>query len=862
MADKNKKKEIPQAPKGYHYIDDVPTLYHDEGDDKMKCTQLIFFNNPVKNQRYKTCYKDDGNGNCYCALGCKGTYRRFKNDNTGVLSHMRRHHSHLCHPEDLEASKKEAEDAKNKKSKEEQIKAVDADNEVINFQAALEVLRECAQPTIGQVFSREAKRKLTKAQTQIKKRISNLFAELCMHRGFPMTTVEDECQRHFVRRLGQLFSNNEIKGEHIFFHSAGTLRDIIEAKLDDEELKMRNDFLYDLKSCRSPFFSLTNDCTTAINNEAYCATTASVIVETSSKLVLREFALDYSPFEPPHTRARAYDQVVSTVRKCVPSLAHLRLNEMIFCGVFDCAKNTPREVFTRPEVGIQYTLKCFGHRCSTAQGKINNKIPELKAATDCLVAIFKIFRLSKMNNDLLASTLISCGKPALCGKKLQDTRWESLTRLYKRGNEIFFAIYKIAEDKDDEDKLIYFPKMKFTDSTARDTFRGNVTLWRETYVDITKYIYPLYEKLSYWTVVLQSGTEVTISLVLYAIADMYAVLYELQALVQRRSAINTERKTQLNKMLGQAEQILNDTFNEDDFALNEIYQIAKFLDPRVCMEIGGTDRSSLLTRRRNKRGVVENCSVDEVVINFFEHSKLCNDLFSSRYEWEPYDERRGRPTAAAAVPPMFQGSKVVKVAATETNYTRSLSVFEAETIKYMKAMTTCVERKDDDGSVSYDYFSMMKTDPLDWWYSNRLEYPYLYEIAKVVLAPPAVVGGVERMHSASKRVFGGDRASLEGGFGGRLSLSYIRARQASPMSARKGFKVYRFGSFICNEIEGDDTENEEGNAEEINVEEAAYDSNDDDESVMEEDDLDDGHEGAGNITTTTIYYYHHHQQHR
>ena len=80
------------APDGYHYLGEVPRLFTDN-NNTVRCTQLLVVSNDKRqNERYSSYFTQDSNFNCYCALGCKKTFKRFGKDFKNVLVHLRNKH--------------------------------------------------------------------------------------------------------------------------------------------------------------------------------------------------------------------------------------------------------------------------------------------------------------------------------------------------------------------------------------------------------------------------------------------------------------------------------------------------------------------------------------------------------------------------------------------------------------------------------------------------------------------------------------------------------------------------------------------------------------------------------------------------
>ena len=481
-------------------------------------------------------------------------------------------------------------------------------------------------------------------------------------------------------------------------------------RLDCEEAKVIGDIYEDLRSCRTPYFSIMNDCTTAINGVPYCATVLSVIVEVSGALVMKEYAIDYSPFDIPHTRARAYDQLVATIRKCVPRFAHKPLRKLVFSGVFDCAKNTPREVLERVQVGVQDTNQCFGHRTSTAQQKINSKFPELKQATDCVVGICGVFRKSTHNSDILKSLVERDGKRFVRARKLHNIRWNSLTRLLSRAKSLQPYVHQTSNETNEEtNELVYWPKMKFRDTGLRDTFRANVDSWHSSHADVIKYIYPVHEKLTYWSVMLEAGTRVTTSLVSYAVGDLYAVVAKLEARV--RNKVRGEKMDLMIRMLQHAKKVFDETFVEKDFVTKQLSVVRRLLDPRVAVEPGGDDMVLLPFERRTD-GSKRFLSGLQVMTEFFESSDLCEDLFG---EFWAREEEESVVNQLADLPMM----RNIDIVDNTSARSRSRVAFALECTQYFEQVARSVPLKRDESGRevqgSFNYYAMLQVDPLQWW---------------------------------------------------------------------------------------------------------------------------------------------------
>ena len=85
---------------------------------------------------------------------------------------------------------------------------------------------------------------------------------------------------------------------------------------------MLGDLKHDIKNMKVPMISFANDCTTSVADVSYCATCVYIIVENSGVWEMKEYALDYSEFGIPHSRARAFEQAHDTIRKSMPYLSH------------------------------------------------------------------------------------------------------------------------------------------------------------------------------------------------------------------------------------------------------------------------------------------------------------------------------------------------------------------------------------------------------------------------------------------------------------------------------------------------------------------------------------------------------------
>ena len=795
-----------EAPQGYHFLGQKASLITDSSGS-IKATELLLVSNKgTQKDRYASFFAQSGD-TCYCALGCSKTFSRYKNDMKGVMSHMRTSHSNLLHPEDRKATV--AADGQTEldgtaTNAADGAPASDDGDGGALLEAVKALSGQMKLNISGQLVGGGAKKIVTAAITQIKKGISNEMADVIMHRGAPFTFVEDRSMQSYTRNIMRLV-NPSVKPELVHFHCRDTITKIVKERLSSEEATMLGDLKRDILGLKVPMFSIANDCTTSVGDTNYCATCVYVIVDNSGRWEMREYALDYSEFGIPHTRARAFEQAHDTIRRSMPYLDHLPLSDFIVAGVFDCAKNTPREIFMRNK-SIAYDVKCAGHRYSTACKKLISACPDLQAGIECVESVMKTIKNSSNNKLVLKEVMTNKGLRFKVPRLPHDIRWMSKSSTLKRARELQAPIVAIKDERNEEGDLRYWSKMKFKDGTALANFETNVDDWSVTYANVLTHCYPFMEKMLYWTRVLEAGSKVTISLVNYSIADMLVVGSKLEARVRNlfKGPAGEGTRTALLEILEKMKGVMNDVFVKKDFADNELMVIAKFLDPRVALEPGGTSEL-LMPDVRNEDG--EKLSPVDTMIRFYSSSPICEKLFGVDEKWEP-KQQRGTGTNRHLAHPMLAG---IAMFTELSNFESSVADFRGEVTRYLRDLSNLAPNRKDaagrDIQNEFDYFSLLtdsRNDPLAFWSSNRTAYPRLYEIAKIILSIPAMAAGTERMHSSSKRVFGVDRASLGAVLGGRLALSYHRFRQGGSSSESK-VKWYPFGTIITlDEAEDED----------------------------------------------------------
>ena len=801
----------PPPPSGYHYLGQPASIFEDANGIKKSTQLLLVDNRGTQKDRYSSYYAQVGNsGQCFCAFGCKKPFTKFKNDMKGVMNHLRTYHNNLLHPDDRkeESAKNQEEGTDNTATAGAGAAAADDDDDDdddLSFLNAVGTLT--GQLTLQQSFSGAKKRAVTAAITCIKRSISNNMADLIMHRGFPFTLVQDKHMQQYTRATMRMV-NPSIKPEYVHFHSTNTMATIVDKKLSNEEATMLGDLKQDIQSMKVPIISFANDCTTSVADVSYCATCVYIIVDSSGVWEMKEYALDYSEFTIPHTRARAFEQAHDTIRKSMPYLSHKPLSEIILAGIFDCAANTPAVIFKRN--GVQHNVKCVGHRLSTATKHVVDRCAPLQAAIDCIENVMKTIKKSKNNKELVKKVMRGQNLRGLVPKNPHDIRWQSKTTMLKRAKELQVHVTKIKDEKDDYGNSLHWHEMKFTDNAAMATFEANVDDWNITYRNTIAFCFPFMEKLKYWTTMLEAGTKVTISLVNYAIADITVVCEKLEDKIRSkfRGPAGEGTRTDLLSTLSSMKEVMNEVFAKDDFALNELMVIARILDPRVAMEPGGQDKL-LLPQLKDDDG--DTMNVVDVMLKFYRTSPLCESLFAADEKWEPLEERLVGKNRNAAHP-MLAGISTFRE---QSNFVDNLVKFKNEVTGYLTLLASMApNKKDAQGRTienEFDYFPLLidpAMDPLVFWSNHKAAYPRLYEIAKVVLAAPAMAAGTERMHSSSKRVFGVDRASLGSLLGGRLSLSYHRFRQGNGSKADKR-KWYPFGHIITLDDEDDEDDPED-----------------------------------------------------
>jgi len=583
-----------------------------------------------------------------------------------------------------------------------------------------------------------ASNKIISEKKNYKSTINESFADMIMHGGFPLQMVEDEVIRNGIKNIVKAISKDQI---NIKFSSSETIRRLILKKLEEENENYKKDYLEEISQMKKIILPICNDSTTSTNMQHFTALTTHIISPKSFEM--REIFIECVYHEDVHTQTTALKQLDERLTHHFGNEnGVLNLKEFITCANFDCGSNTPRQKLIEKGIDV---LECFGHRLNTLQKHIDS-FEDLKRALLPIDECLKTVGKSERNLIVLKSVQVQRNVKVLRPIKGSNTRWTYDTRVYERAQLLLPSFQEMPTQKQNNINTMYFS----TDQ-KRKQWIYNLKEWslRSTYFIV--YLLPFYKKIEEYTIKLQYGNQVTISLVLYAIDDLIASAQFLSDKLEAdfnssNMNIMNDIKNQISNILMNIQREISIVFPESKYKMNSIYLVAEYLDIRVA-------RGNKLSKRSSK-----------VLIEFFNHHRISKMIFSNdSLSNSSNDGNQLRNN-------YFDDGSEDEYE--ELQRQNSLAtIFTAECAEYNRKIISIIR--------NYPDYSMelMKLDPLIFWKENHMDFPNIWRIAQVILAIPAMSASCERMFSGLKQIITPQRSQLNDEIAGNLILSYMRSKQ-------------------------------------------------------------------------------------
>jgi hAT family C-terminal dimerisation region len=634
-----------------------------------------------------------------------------------------------------------------------------------------------------------------RSPSEIKTMVSSALAEMIIRKGtFPISMVDDAAFREGVRAILKIFSD-----EFVYFPTRYTVRRRMVEVMSAAEDEERSSFREALKNSHNSMFAVTNDASTAVNKVPYSVITASVIT-TSEKpghpWQLREVYISCSPNEGRHTAIHNANHMKFALKDFLDLPEESEVSQYISVAIFDSGSNTPASTFSQEGVS---TIKCFCHRLNTLYEHLD-KNQSYKLALAPVYYIMDVIRKSVINLRELSRVQHEGGGKAIRPINGAATRWTYDSRVVRRAKLLHADIKKMD-----------MAQMYFKNAEKRRDWSDHLRTWNTQSVYYIEFLLPLMERIEFWTIFMESGTSVTISLCLYAIDDLF---YFLQSLESQVNESATEIPVAVHTMLLSIVPVASNELMQVFSGFNDILllQVAEILDFRVA---------AVNNKRSARRDAINNqhprgWEVHKLLQFYNTHQIARRLFFKNDVEIGANDVAPQEPERPVSTNPFASARTVVDAAAVGNDPdAQKLTAFEKECCEYVSTYLFSDYEKTPTEE------ARLNRDPLiDQWPQLQDKYPMLSAIAAKVLECPASIAGSERFFSRLTQIVTPQRSSLQKDFAGSIVLASMRYKKSKQSALRRSLKVPTFGVFDASTmtLEAFDVDDEEDAAQDDYVE--------------------------------------------
>ena len=618
-----------------------------------------------------------------------------------------------------------------------------------------------------------------------------IFSDLVINANYPFSEVENVYVRKALLQLDN----------QLIFPSRFTVRREVVRKLEE----LNNGYLSKkgistLDENQEVMFAVSNDCTTSNSKFPYCALNAVVMDVTTVPWKINNLILGCDYFPPDHTQVTTFNQLCEALDTYLPEQIYKGIQENVSYGIFDCATATPREQLRVKNVK---SVCCVGHRLNTLMAHFS-KFPAMIRLKKSIETVFDIIKHSAKNLILLEKVQQLHSRKVLRPKFGASTRWEYDVEMYKRANYLFYDIDVLDKVPPADVKN----SLSFSKKTQKLKFKESLDFWRQHGYYYLLFVVPYFERISFWLKLMQSSTEVTVSLTLTMIDDLKLVSLFLEnqlSNIQNNATpaapkIPREIADELTILFGsisnEIEQIFggkgSETHKVPDYYKEDIFIIAECLDPRVsslCHLPQNSNGSKFRKVHANLFDIFKNFSVGRIGKQLFKEYFISPPEQSNDDEDVVHDDDDDDDCPFASV---LQSKKLVsKINEKQKTMEELQGRVASELNLYIQELKDIYKRVETKNLFDFYYRSKDKNDnkvsslePLQFWADHKYEYPLLAKIASVILAVPATVATGERTFSSLKITENLKRNRLNRYILGDLTVNYVRAREAVSIKGR------------------------------------------------------------------------------
>ena len=427
------------------------------------------------------------------------------------------------------------------------------------------------------------------------------------------------------------------------------------------------------------------------------------------------------------------------------------------------------------------------HRLNTLYDHLD-KIPAYKEALAPVYTIMDYIRKSTINIAELAR--VQTAKAVRVRRPVYGaaTRWTYDSRVIRRAKKLHPDVNDMAVES-----------MYFKDQSKKRDYQAKLREWNTHSCYYIEFLLPVMERIEFWTVFMESGSTVTLSIVLYCIDDLH---FFIECMIETLGEYETQIPASVHATLASILPSIQDELKVVFTGFNDtlLIQVAEVLDFRVA---------AANEKRRGRREVVNNQHPSgwEVhkLMQFYDNHHIANRLFHED-NGDDVDEAALEPPVPNPTSNPFARARNTMGAPVHANdpFVSKRLAFEKECESYVSKYLW-----EDFEKVGNEH-DRLQRDPLtNQWPNIQEEFPMLALIAASVFEAPASIAGSERFFSRLTHIISPTRSSLQKDFAGKIVLYSMKARRAMLGPARKRLQIPIFGkvdtsTMLLEDLEADE----------------------------------------------------------